>query len=348
MLGDIPLKNRIVMAPMTRCRAIANTPGALEATYYGQRATAGLIITEGTAPAPEGLGYPRIPGIFTDDQIAGWKGVTDAVHEKGGKMFIQVMHTGRVGHPLNLPAGRRVIGPSALAAPGKMYTDAEGEQPYPVPEEMNETDIEAAIEGFVIAAKNAVAAGFDGVELHGANGYLIDQFINTASNQRADSWGGSVEGRCRFPIAVAQRVAAAIGPKRVGIRLSPAGGFNGMNTDDDAVEVYTALASAFSDMGLVYIHLVDHSALGTPAPSSDVVAGIRNAFNGALILSGGYDGERAETDLAAGNCELIAFGRPFISNPELPKKIKARAELLPPKMEAFYTPGPEGYIDYPL
>jgi N-ethylmaleimide reductase len=347
-LGDIVLDNRLVMAPMTRCRAVGNIPGDLEATYYAQRAEAGLIITEGISPSPNGLGYPRIPGLFSTDQTAAWKRVVDAVHAKGGRLFAQLMHTGRVGHPLNLPPGAEVLGPSPVAAPDMMYTDTEGMQPVPIPKEMTEEDIAVAIDEYVLASENAVAAGFDGVELHGANGYLIDQFINTASNRRADKWGRSIEGRTRFALSVAEKAAAAIGSSRIGIRLSPAGGFNGMNTDADAVEVYTHLAGALSKLGLVYVHLVDHSTMGTPAPSADVVGAIRENFNSTLILSGGYDAKRAASDLVAGKCELVAFGKPFIANPRLPLKFKSGEPLVSPDMETFYTPGPRGYTDYPL
>lgn len=347
-LGDIDLQNRVVMAPMTRSRAIDNVPNELMATYYGQRGEAGLIITEGTAPSPSGLGYARIPGIYSDAQVAGWREVTAAAHAGGAKIFVQLMHTGRVGHPANLPAGGRIVAPSAIAAPGTMYTDSQGPQPHPVPEVMTEADIEQAIGEFEHAAAQAIAAGFDGVELHGANGYLIEQFLNTASNQRTDRWGGTIEGRSRFALEVARRVAARIGAGRLGIRLSPFGVFGGMVPDPDTTALYLHLARELSALGLVYLHLVDHSAMGTPPVPDEFKAELRAAFRGTLILSGGYDAARAEADLQAGRGDLVAFGRPFLSNPRLVTKMRTGQPLLPPDFPTFYTPGPKGYTDFPL
>jgi len=347
-LGDIVLRNRIVMAPMTRSRCEGNVPGAVVATYYGQRAEAGLIVTEGTSPSPNGVGYPRIPGIYSDAQVEGWRPVADAVHRRGGRIFMQLMHTGRIGHPLNLPEGARILAPSPVQASKEMHTDSRGPQPVPVPEEMSEADISAAVEEYARACENAVRAGCDGVELHGANGYLIDQFLNTASNRRTDRFGKTPEGRSRFALLVAEAAVDAIGPARVGIRLSPGGGFNGMATDEDAFDVYSHLARELSELGLAYIHLVDHSTLGAPAPSPDVVAEIRRRFEGTLILSGGFDGERAERTLSGKACELVAFGRPFISNPSLPSKLKRGEALAAPDFDTFYTPGEKGYTDYPV
>jgi N-ethylmaleimide reductase len=347
-LGEIHLKNRVVMAPMTRSRCDGNIPGPLVATYYGQRADAGLIITEGASPSPNGVGYPRIPGIYADAQVDGWRAVTEAVHRKGGRIFLQLMHTGRIGHPLNLPKGARVLAPSAVAAPDTMYTDSQGMQPFPVPETMTESDISNAVAEYAAASKNALRAGFDGVELHGANGYLIDQFLNTASNKRSDAFGKTPEGRSRFALRVATAVIDAIGPSRVGIRLSPAGGFNGMNTDADAFEVYSYLVRELNGLGLVYVHLVDHSSLGTPAPTPELVAEIRRVFTGTLILSGGYDGARAERMLSERACDLVAFGRPFIANPSFPSKLKNNQTLLTPDFETFYTPGEKSCTDYPV
>ncbi|MGZ5790400.1 MAG: alkene reductase, partial [Burkholderiaceae bacterium] len=227
-LGPLTLQNRLVMSPLTRNRATGNVPNALMVTYYSQRASVGLIITEGTSPSPNGLGYPRIPGIFSAAQVAEWKKVTDAVHAKGAKIFMQLMHTGRIGHPLNLPAGARMLAPSAVGAAGEIYTDAEGMKPHPVPQAMTEADIKATIAEYVQAAKNAVAAGFDGVELHGANGYLLEQFIRPNTNQRTDAYGGAIEGRARFVLEVVDGVIGAIGKDKVGIRLSPYGVFNDM------------------------------------------------------------------------------------------------------------------------
>lgn len=350
-LGRRVLSNRVVMAPMTRTRSPGNVPADFVATYYEQRAEAGLIVTEGTAPAPEGLGYCNIPGIFTPEQAVAWRRVTDAVHAQGGVIYVQLMHTGRVGHPLNLPPGARLLAPSAIAAPGTMFTLQQGAQPHPVPEEMSPADIDAALDAFAAAAELAVSAGgFDGVELHGANGYLIDQFLNAASNHRTDGWGGSIAGRARFAIEAARRVAGRIGPERVGIRLSPYGAFNGMSAagDADHEALYAHLARALGELQLVYVHLVDHSSMGAPSVPDSVKTAVREVFPGTLILSGGYDAARAEADLAAGKGHLVAFGRPFISNPRLITKFKTGAPLLAPDPATFYAPGPEGYIDYPL
>lgn len=346
-LESLTLQNHLVMAPLTRSRAIGNIPNALMAEYYAQRATAGLIITEGTSPSPNGLGYPRIPGIFSAAQIAGWQRVTDAVHVHGAKMFIQFMHCGRIGHALNLPAGARILAPSAVMAVGEMYTDAEGMKPHPVPQAMTEADIKATIEEFAQAAKNALAAGFDGVELHGANGYLLEQFIRPNSNQRSDRYGGTIENRARFMLEVADAVISTIGKDKVGIRLSPFGVFNDMPLHDAIEADYTYLAQQLNARGLAYIHLVDHSSMGAPPVPASMKATFRNAFKGKLILSGGYDAARAESDLAAGKCDLIAVGKPFLANPDLVTRWKTGLALNAPDMNTFYTPGAKGYTDYP-
>jgi N-ethylmaleimide reductase len=347
-LGALELKNRVVMAPMTRNRSLGNVPGPLVASYYAQRAEAGLIVTEGTSPSPNGLGYPRIPGLFDAAQVAGWKLVTQAVHAAGSRIFVQLMHTGRVGAQVNLPAGARVLGPSAIATPGQIYTDAAGMQAHPVPEAMSEADLEAAIVEYAHSAALAVEAGFDGVELHGANGYLIDQFLNVASNQRTDRWGGSVENRIRFAVEVARRTVAAIGGGKVGMRLSPYGAFNGTTADADTDAVYVALARALSGLGLVYLHTVDHSAMGAPKPKVELIRQMRAAFQGSFILSGGYDAKRAQADLAEKHGDLIAFGSTFLANPRLVTKLKTGAPLTPPDLATFYTPGEKGYTDYPV
>lgn len=346
-LGSLTLQNRLVMSPMTRNRATDNIPNDLMAQYYAQRASAGLIVTEGTSPSPNGLGYPRIPGIFSAAQAAGWKRVTDAVHAKGAKMFIQFMHCGRIGHPLNLPAGARLLAPSAVAAAGEMYTDAEGLKPHPVPQAMTEADIKATVEEFVRSAKNAMAAGFDGVELHGANGYLLEQFIRPTSNRRTDRYGGSIENRARFALEAVEAVIEAIGKDKLGIRLSPFGVFNDMPLYDAMEADYTYLAQQLHARGLLYIHLVDHSAMGAPPVPDSMKATFRGVFKGKLILSGGYDAARAESDLAAGRGDLIAVGRPFLANPDLVTRWRTGAALNAPDMNTFYTPGPKGYTDYP-
>jgi N-ethylmaleimide reductase len=345
-LGSLPLKNRIVMAPLTRSRAIGNLPNALMEQYYRLRAEAGLIITEGTSPSPNGLGYARIPGLFNEEQVAGWKRVTDGVHQAGGRIFVQLMHTGRVSHPANLPAGASILAPSPVAVPGEMWTDADGMQPHPVPREMSEADIAQSIAEYATSAKLAMQAGFDGVELHGANGYLIDQFLNTASNQRHDRWGGSVDNRIRFAVEVARATVAAIGAERVGMRISPYGVFNAQVPDAEMDAVYLRLIDELNALGLLYIHIVDHSAMGAPEVSTELKAKIRAAFNGQYILSGGYDAARANVDLEAQRGDLVAFGRPFISNPDLVAKLKSDQELVAPDFATFYTPGEKGYTDY--
>ncbi len=345
-LGPLTLPNRVVMAPMTRSRALGNVPNDRMARYYGLRAEAGLLIAEGTAPSPDGLGYARIPGIHSPAQAAGWRTVADAVHGAGGHLFVQIMHTGRVGHPANLPAGARLLAPSALAAPGEMWTDTQGMQPHPVPAAMTEQDIAAAIGDYAAACRNAVAAGVDGVELHGANGYLIDQFLNTASNQRGDRWGGAIENRIRFAVEVARAAARAIGAERVGMRISPYGVFNGMVPDAEMDALYLRLIEALNDIGLVYLHVVDHSSMGAPPVREDLKAALRAAFRGRYILSGGYDAARAASDLAAGKGDLVAFGRPFIANPDLVQKLRSGGELRPADPATFYTPDAKGYTEF--
>jgi N-ethylmaleimide reductase len=346
-LGPLSLQNNLVMCPLTRSRATGNVPNDLMVQYYAQRASAGLIISEGTAPSPNALGYPRIPGIFSAEQVAGWKKITDAVHAGGAKMFIQFMHTGRIGHPLNLPAGAKVVAPSAVAAKGEMFTDAEGLKPHPIPHAMTAADIKSTIAEFVQAAKNAMAAGFDGVELHGANGYLLEQFIRPNSNTRTDNYGGSIENRARFALEVVAATIAAIGKDKVGIRLSPFGVFNDMPLYPEMEADYTYLAQKLNAAGLLYIHLVDHSSMGAPKVPDSMKATFRSVFKGALILSGGYDAARAESDLAAGKCDLVAVGKPFLANPDLVARWKTHAAVNAPDMATFYTPGPKGYTDYP-
>ncbi len=346
-LGPLALQNRLVMAPMTRNRATGNLPNELMAQYYAQRATAGLIVSEGTSPSPNGLGYPRIPGAFSAAQVEGWTRVAAAVHAQGGKMFMQLMHCGRIAHPLNLPAGAHVLGPSAVAAAGEMYTDAEGMKPNAMPQAMTEADIKAGVEEFAQAAKNAVAAGFDGIELHGANGYLLEQFIRPSSNQRSDGYGGAIENRARFVLEVADAAIKAVGRDKVGIRLSPFGVFNDMPAYAAMEADYAYLARELNARGLVYVHLVDHSPMGAPQVPDSIKAMFRSVFKGALILSGGYDAARAEGDLAAGKCDLIAVGRPFLANPDLVARWKAGAAVNAPDFGTFYTPGPKGYTDYP-
>lgn len=346
-LGPLPLQNRMVMSPLTRSRAIDNIPNDLMAEYYAQRAGMGLIITEGTSPSPNGLGYARIPGLYSAEQVAGWKKVTDTVHAKGAKIFAQLMHTGRISHILNMPKGARVLAPSAVQAAGQMYTDAEGMKDHPVPEAMSAADIIATQAEFVNAAINAVKAGFDGVELHAANGYLLEQFIRKNSNTRTDNYGGSIENRARFLLEVADATIAAIGKDKVGIRLSPFGAASDMHPYPEMEADYGWLAGKLNALGLAYIHLVDHSAMGAPAVPASMRATFRKEFKNTLILAGGYDAKSAESELAAGKADLIAFGRPALANPDLPERLKAEAALNAPDMATFYTPGPKGYTDYP-
>ncbi len=348
-IGRIPLRNRLVMAPMTRSRANPdNIPNSLMTEYYGQRGSAGLIITEGTSPSPNGLGYPRIPGIFSLAQAIAWKSVTEAVHRKGAKIFMQLMHCGRVGHPLNLPAGARLLAPSAVAAAGEVYTDKSGLQPFPIPEEMTPDDIGMAVGEFAKAATNAIAAGFDGVELHAANGYLIEQFMRPNSNIRKDGYGGIIENRSRFLFKVLGAVISEIGRERIGVRLSPFGVFNDMPLYNAMEEEYTWLAGQLETPGPAYIHLVDHSSMGAPAVPDSVKKAFRRAFTGVLILSGGYDAARAQQDIESGRCDLVAVGRPFIANPDLVERWQSGAPLNQPDISTFYAPGPKGYTDYPF
>jgi N-ethylmaleimide reductase len=347
-MGPLSLTNRTVMAPMTRSRAVeANTPNDLMREYYTQRATAGLIVTEGTSPSPNGTGYPRIPGIWSKQQVEAWRRITDAVHAAGGHIVVQLMHTGRVGHPLNLPAGAEVLAPSAVAAEGEMYTDAKGMQPHPVPRAMTGAEVESALGEFVQASSNAIAAGFDGVELHGANGYLLEQFLSPQTNQRDDRWGGSLEKRQTFALEVARAVAAAIGGQRVGIRLSPYGVNAGMKPYPEIDETYTSLVPKLAATGIQYVHLVDHSAMGAPEVPAALKLALRRAWPRTFILAGGFDKASAQVALDEGRADLIAFGRPFLANPDLVARLARDLPLNAPDFSTFYTPGPKGYTDYP-
>lgn len=345
---SLQLRNRIVMAPMTRSRAAqANTPNALMAEYYGQRATAGLIITEGTSPSPNGLGYARIPGLFNEAHVQGWKQVTQAVHAQGAKIFVQLMHTGRVAHVANLPAGAEVLGPMTEVCPGEMHTDTHGAQPHSAARAMTAEDVAHAVAEYALSAELAMEAGFDGVELHAANGYLIEQFLNGNVNRRTDAYGDGLEGRNRFALEVVRATASAIGADRVGIRLSPHGVFNGTGAYPDVDAQYLALTRELSQLRILYLHLLDHSPLGAPPVPAELKLGLRAAFKGLFILAGGYDRGRAERALEAGDADLIAFARPFIANPDLVARLQADAALKPLDMATFYTPGPKGYTDYP-
>jgi len=345
---SLQLANRIVMAPMTRSRATpGHTPDALMATYYGQRACAGLIVTEGTSPSPNGLGYPRIPGLFSTAQVDGWKAVTAAVHAHGGKIFVQLMHCGRVAHVANLPPRAEVLGPGTLACLGEMYTDAAGMQPHSAPRAMTEFDLSHAVREHATSARLALEAGFDGVELHGANGYLIEQFLNPLVNLRTDGYSGGIEGRNRLALEIARATVAAVGRERVGIRLSPYGVFNGTGEFPEVQAQYLALTGSLSSLGLLYIHLVDHSTMGAPPVPADFKLALRSAFDGLFILSGGFDHASAEQALLERRGDLVAFGRAFLANPDLVERMRADAPLNVPDMATFYLPGAKGYTDYP-
>ncbi|MBP6597028.1 MAG: alkene reductase [Arenimonas sp.] len=341
-VGNTPLKNAVVMAPLTRSRATGNLPNALMLEYYRQRAGAGLVISEGTATSPEGLGYARIPGVFNAAQGAAWGEIARAVQARGSRFFIQLMHTGRVGHPANLPAGASLVAPSAIAAAGEIWTDTAGMQAHPVPRAADAADLQRLREDHVRAARLAVANGVDGVELHGANGYLLGQFLNPRSNQRDDDYGGSAERRNRFVLETVAATAAAIGGNRVGVRLSPFNPFNDLQANfEGEAEQFLALVDGLAQIGIAYLHLAGGSVSG------ELLGQVRKRFPGALMLNGGYDAGRAEADLASGVADLVSFGRPFIANPDFPERLRTGAALADLDASTLYTPGAAGYTDYP-
>ncbi len=347
-LGKLTLSNRLVMNPMTRCRAdAAGVPNALMAEYYAQRASAGLIISEGIAPGANGKGYARIPGLWNSAQVQAWKGVTSAVHAKGGKIFAQLMHSGRVSHPANMPEGSKIVAPSAIALVGQMYTDSQGLQDHPVPQAMTEADIAQAKAEFVQAAKNAIAAGFDGVELHSANGYLLEQFLSPDTNQRTDGWGGGVEKRMRFVLEVAREVAAAIGGDRLGIRLSPYGTNSGMGAYPEVEATYLRLLPLLADAGLAYVHIVDHSAMGAPALPVGFKQALRKAWPRTFFIGGSFDQASGQQAMNEGLTDLVGIGRAFLANPDLVQRFKNNLPLTAPDANTFFTPGAKGYTDYP-
>ncbi len=342
-LGDLQLKNRIVMAPMTRSRAIGNVPNDLMAEYYAQRSSAGLIITEGTAPSPNALGYARIPGIFSAAQVAGWQKVTAAAHSGGAAIFLQLMHTGRITHPLNLPPGAEVIAPSAVRPAGQMWTDQAGMQDFPTPRALTTHEIAAVIGEYVTASINAIQAGFDGVELHGANGYLIEQFLNPGPNKRSDQYGGSAVNRNRFAVEVCAAVARAIGAGKTGIRLSPFNTFNDMNGDYPEIpQQYESLAGELGALKLAYLHVVAYAKVGEP-----LLRAMKSAFGGPIIINGGLDEQKAEAAFDAGYADLAAFASSFLANPDLPHRIQNGLLLNAPDASTFYSAGAKGYTDYP-
>jgi N-ethylmaleimide reductase len=331
------------MAPMTRSRAIGNVPNDLMAEYYEQRSSAGLIITEGTAPSPNGLGYARIPGNFSDAQVAGWRKVTAAAHGGGAKIFLQLMHTGRITHPLNLPNGAEVIAPSAVAAAGQMWTDQSGMQSLPKPRALETREIEGVIGEYVAASKNAIKAGFDGVELHGANGYLIEQFLNPGTNKRTDDYGGSLQNRNRFAVEVSGAIAKAIGADKTAIRLSPFNTFNDMVGDYAEIpQQYEALAKELGALKLAYIHVVAYSKVGEP-----LLRAMKKVFGRTIIISGGLDRQKAEAAFGSGLADLAAFATGFLSNPDLPHRLENSLALNPLEPSTFYSAEAKGYTDYP-
>jgi N-ethylmaleimide reductase len=339
--GALALPTRIVMAPMTRNRAGAgNVPTALTAEYYAQRASAGLIVTEATQVSPQGVGYPGTPGIHTDAQVAGWRRVTDAVHAAGGRIMLQLWHVGRISHPLLQPGGALPVAPSAIAARGEAFT-LQGMKPFPTPRALETGEIAGIVVDYAAATRRARAAGFDGVEIHGANGYLIDQFLRDGSNRRTDGYGGSIESRARFLLEVTEAVVGAWSADRVGVRLSPTNPFNDMS-DSDPLATFGFAAEALNRFGLAYLHAVEGDEAGRA-----VSARIRQVFRGALMVNGGYTAQTADAAIAAGRADLVSFATLFISNPDLPERFRLGAPLAAPDRATFYGGAAKGYTDYP-
>lgn len=338
------LKNHLVMAPMTRCRAIGNVPNDLMTIYYGQRTGAGLIVTEGVAPTPDGLGYARIPGIFSDAQVEGWAKIANAVHAGDSKIFMQIMHTGRIGHNDNLPEGSVLVGVSDIKAAGQIYTDTAHMQDHSEPVALTTEGVKSVIEGFVTAAKNAVKAGLDGIELHSANGYLFEQFLNPNVNNRTDEYGGSIVNRARFVIEVAQRIADAIGPEKVGIRFSPYAVLGDLQAydRDEVHETYAYLAKELNKIGITYLHI----SVSAEIPQKTFDA-IRSNFTNTIILCNGLTAETGEKALNAGFADLIGFGRAFLANPDLITRIEKNAPLNEADPTTFFGLDGVGYTDYP-
>jgi N-ethylmaleimide reductase len=346
-LGPLPLPNRVVMAPMTRNRAgPGNAPGALNATYYAQRASAGLIISEATQISPQGLGYPGTPGIHSAEQIAGWKSVTDAVHAAGGRMFLQLWHVGRISHPSLQPDGALPVAPSAIAPAGQAMT-LDGMKPFVTPRALDSEEIAGIIEDYRRAARNARNAGFDGVELHGANGYLIDQFLRDGSNRRADRYGGTAQNRARFLIEVMEAIVGEWDARRVGVRLSPTNPFNDM-VDSNPAATFAAVVGELNRFGLAYLHVVEPAA-SDPLPDGEVpdIRFFRNRWRGALIGNKGYDLARANAVIEAGAADLVSFAVLFLANPDLPVRFRRGGPFNPPDRKTFYGGTAAGYIDYP-
>lgn len=342
LLGDLQLANRIVMAPMTRNRAdVDGTPNALMAEYYAQRAGAGLIVAEGAWPSPAGQAYCRQPGIATTRQVEAWRQVTDAVHAKGGRIVLQLMHSGRIGSRHIKPGGVETLSCSALQAKGEIWTDAAGMQPFDMPRALSTDEVRAVVSEHAQAAKNALVAGFDGVELHGTSGYLAMQFLSSATNQRSDEYGGAAPARARFAFECLQAMAAAIGAGRVGLRLNPGNTYND-TADEDSAATHAELMRQASTLGLAYLHVMK-----APTVEIDAFALARTHFKGPLILNDGFDGDSAEAALRAGQGEAVSFARHFIANPDLPARLAREQALARFDRKTLYSAGPAGYTDYP-
>lgn len=345
-VGPLKLNNRIVMAPLTRSRAgPGNVPHRLNALYYGQRASAGLIVSEATQIVPEGQGYIATPGIHSAEQIEGWRCVTKAVHVAGGHIVLQLWHVGRISHPSFQPGGVAPVAPSAIRPKGQAFT-AQGFQPIPTPRALETAEIPAIVEHYAQAARNALAAGFDGVEVHAANGYLIDQFLRDQTNQRSDRYGGSIENRSRFLMEVVTAVTAAIGAEHTGVRISPQNGQNDI-ADSDPQTLFDHVAERLSGRGLSYLHVIEGDTSGAAVPPFDYQR-IKSLFGGIVMANNGFDKMRANNAIAAGRADLVAFGKPFIANPDLVLRLLLDAPLLEANRDTFYGGTEEGYTDYPI
>ncbi|MGH7405958.1 MAG: alkene reductase [Candidatus Methylomirabilales bacterium] len=343
-LGPLRLANRIVMAPMTRSRAGAgNVPQPMNAEYYAQRASAGLIITEATQVSPQGVGYPGTPGTHTRAQVEGWKRVTQAVHHRGGRIFLQLWHVGRISHPSLQPDGGLPVAPSAIKPKSEAYT-YEGLRPFVAPRALDEGELSGVIDQFRNGARNAYEAGFDGVEIHGANGYLIDQFLRDGTNHRTDQYGGSVENRARFLLEVTEAVSAVWGSERVGVRLSPTSTFNDMS-DSDPAATFTYTARRLNEYGIAYLHVVEPVSPEVPEDER-VTPRLRQVFQGLLMVNGGYDAALAHEAIASGRADLVSFGVLFLANPDLPRRFALGASLNTPDPSTFYGGDARGYTDY--
>ncbi|MEW6131595.1 MAG: alkene reductase [Pseudomonadota bacterium] len=342
-LGALTVPNRIFMAPLTRCRADAeHVPTALMAEYYAQRAGGGLLIAEATMAMAGNSAFWREPGIYSDAQVAGWKKVTEAVHAAGGRIFLQIWHGGRACHPL-FNDGAQPVAPSPIAIDGKVHTP-EGKKPYVVPRELRDDELPGIVAGFRRAAENARAAGFDGVEVHGANGYLLDEFLRDGSNKRSGPYGGPIENRARLMFEVVEAVCGVWGSDRVGLRISPLNSYNSM-VDSDPVGMATYVARRANDFNLAYLHVMRGDFL--QQQKGDVMTPVRATYKGVLVGNMGYTAGEAEQAIASGKLDAVAFGASFLANPDLPARIRAGAALNPPDPATFYTQGAEGYTDYP-